>query len=221
MKTVICMIMNSLLTSSLSAGIIFESGTLGQVDIPRINVSAQEVLGLSVNEGVFSGVRFELTELVRTSKVGGHFVGPFGDENTFFGAIVSLTDANDFPDSRDLSTNDVLANTMLTFPESSAEVRGDLRLTLQPGWYALVFGSGLFGASGRGAAVRNNLDINNPSYIISQQVIPGDGWINLEVFPIEPEGNLRFVVEGAIIPEPSTQILLGMTLSIVSLLLRK
>ena len=121
----------------------------------------------------------------------------------------------------DLSTNDVLANTMLTFPESSAEVRGDLRLTLQPGWYALVFGSGLFGASGRGAAVRNNLDINNPSYIISQQVIPGDGWINLEVFPIEPEGNLRFVVEGAIIPEPSTQILLGMTLSIVSLLLRK
>jgi hypothetical protein len=36
-------------------------------------------------------------------------------------------------------------------------VAGSLRLTLQPGWYALVFGSGRFGATGDGGSFNNNI----------------------------------------------------------------
>jgi hypothetical protein len=88
--------------------------------------------------------------------------------------------------------------TTLTFPEPSAEVFGNLQLRLDPGWYALVFGSGLFGATGRGAAVLNNPDIGDPSYIAFQPG-PGFGWDNLSSL----FRNFRFVVEGRVVPEPS------------------
>jgi hypothetical protein len=63
-----------------------------------------------------------------------------------------------------------------------------------------VFGSGLFGSTAEGAAIRNNPDIGNPMYIGWQ---PGSvtGWNNL-MNPIFR--NHRFVVQGNIVPEPST-----------------
>ncbi|MCH8840377.1 MAG: hypothetical protein IH831_06800 [Planctomycetes bacterium] len=77
-----------------------------------------------------------------------------------------------------------------------------MSLELQAGWYAVVFGSGLFGTSGKGAAVRNGEDLDNPSFFSWQPGALGDGWFDLDVFPPEFSGNLRFVVEGTIIPEP-------------------
>ena len=91
-----------------------------------------------------------------TTRIGGHFVGGFS-ETDFFGAIVGLTDSLDFPDSLDLSTPDVISASTLTFPDTSDEVFGGLSVNLQPGWYALVFGSGLFGTDGRGSAPKNNI----------------------------------------------------------------
>ncbi len=171
---------------------IFESGSLGPTGIPR-----GVVPGANVSSTVFNGVRFQLTQPVATSQIGGHFVGSPGTTDTFFGAIVALSNENDFPDSGNLSTDDVLGSTVISFPEPSAEVFGNLDLSLNPGWYALVFGSGLFGASGDGAMPLNNPDIGTPSYIGFQ---PGAGWGNL-INPIFR--NYRFVVQGSIVPEPS------------------
>ncbi len=179
------------------ADILFESGALGPTGIPQGSVAAT-----NITPHVFTGVRFELTQPVITTQVGGHFVDRAN--GTFFGAIVELDDQNDFPNSGNLLTPDVLGTATLTFPNPSSEVFGNLNLSLDAGWYALVFGSGLFGTSGDGAAPMNNPDIGSPAYIAFQ---PGSafGWVNISTFR-----NHRFVVTGSVVPEPST-IALGVS----------
>ncbi|MEM8947193.1 MAG: hypothetical protein AAGD11_18610 [Planctomycetota bacterium] len=185
--------------------ILFESATLGQTGLEQFSVPAT-----NVTPNVFTGVRFELTQPVRTSQVGGHFVGRDGGD--FFGAVVALDDASDFPDSGDLTSSDVLGHAELTFPTLSDEVFGDLDLTLQPGFYALVFGSGLFNTNGDGAATRNNTDSSNPIYIGYQ---PGADWFNLsDLSDAILFVDHRFVVKGAIVPEPSTIVLVLVALSL-------
>ncbi len=193
----------------VSAATLFESGTLGPTGVTWDDLLAETVGGTNVKDVVFTGVRFELTQSVVTTQIGGHFLqrpgsDPQGD-GSFFGAIVALSDANDFPDSGDLSTPDVLGSTLLSFPDPSDEVFGNLALTLNPGWYSLVFGSGLFNATANGVALRNNPDIGGPAYIAFQ---PGSGWFNLTDLSdaILFVGH-RFVVSGNLIPEPSSAVL--------------
>ena len=179
------------------AAIIYESGTLGTTGVAHGTTG-----GTNINPFVYAGVRFELTRPVVTSQVGGHFVAFTG--GTFFGAIVKLDGPNDFPDSGNLSTPDVFGATTLTFPALSAETYGDLTLPLSPGWYALVFGSGLFGTNGWGASVRNAPDIGDPG-VIAFQPNSGFDWSNYSV----SDANGRYVVLGNVVPEPSV---IGLTI---------
>ena len=187
-------------TLPANAATIFESGTLGPVGVTWQSAINGEVQGSSVSPNVFSGVRFELASPTRITQVGGHMFSPNGGD--FFGAIVALDNGNDFPDAGDLSTPDVLGTTLLDFPIDSEEVIGDLSLSLEPGWYALVFGSGLFEATGAGGMPLNNPGIGLPEYIAYQR---NAGWGNL-LNPIFR--NFRFVVRGTVVPEPSSIVLL-------------
>lgn len=189
----VCAVLSQALSSR--AALIYESGTLGETGIPWSDLENGTVPGTNVNNYVFTGVLFELTQPVITTQVGGHFVG--SNNGTFFGAIVALDDADDFPNSDDLSTSDVLGATTLIFPDPSKEVFGDLELQLETGWYALVFGSRLFGTFGGGGAVRNGSDIRNPTYIVS--IPDGTGWHDIS-FSLP---NHRFVLKGQIVPAPS------------------
>jgi len=203
--------------ATINAATIFESGTLGPTGLTFDDFGgATAPSGSGVNPIVFSGVRFELSQPVLTTRVGGHFVIKPNAEDSFFGAIVQLDSVTDFPNSGDLSTTDVLGKTLLTFPESSTDVFGDLTLSLNPGWYALIFGSGLFGATGSGGAVLNNPDIGSPSYI---GFVPGvSGWIEVAP-PFGPFENYRLVIEGTIVPEPNT-LTLGTALLAMTFLMR-
>lgn len=176
--------------------VLFESGTLGATGISESDVISQAVPGTNVSDVVFIGSRFELHVPAQTTQVGGHFVNAEG--GTFFGAIVQLDDEMDLPDSEDLAAADVLGSTQITFPQQSREAFGNLDLLLSPGWYAVVFGSGLFGTTSNGLSVRNGIDIGSPSYISLQ---PGSafGWND---FSIQP--NHRLVVMGVPVPETST-----------------
>jgi len=197
-------------TTDTAADIIFESGTLGPTGISFGDAGSGTAPGGSgVTANVFSGVRFQLSKPVKITRVGGHFVDDTRTDSTFFGALARLESDTDFPDSGDLSTPDVVGETTLAFPDPSTEVFGDLELLLEPGWYALVFGSGLFGATGSGAAVLNNPDIRSPSYIAHQT---GSGWLELSTLP-GPFRNFRLVVEGIVIPEPSSLALVLLTIS--------
>jgi hypothetical protein len=184
-----------ILSSTATAAMLFESGTLGVTNITKGQVLSQTVLASNVAHFNYVGARFEITQHSMARRIGGHFVGGF-DSDSFFGAIVRLTDSVDFPDSDDLSTSDVLGTTQLRFPHPSDEVFGGLSVPLEPGWYAVVFGSSLFGTTGRGGAVRNGLDLLAPSYIAWQ---PFEGWFEMSSFFT----NHRFIVEGDYVAEPS------------------
>ena len=69
------------------------------------------------------------------------FYRRFDASPEFFGALVALSGPNDFPDSGDLSTSDVLGVSVLAVPRPSDEVSAALDVALTPGWYALVVAS--------------------------------------------------------------------------------
>ena len=199
----------------VSADTIFESGTLGPTGFSRTDVTNLPVPATNIKDVVFAGVRFELEHPVQTEAIGGHFVA--SSPGTFFGAIVSLDDENDFPDTGDLTTSDVLGHSLLTYPVLSDEVFGELSLSLDAGWYALVFGSGLFDTTTNGVTIRNGADIGDPTYIGHQ---PGSGWFNLaDLSDAINFVDHRFLVVGHVIPEPNSLGLL-MTSSLCFLLRR-
>jgi hypothetical protein len=183
----------------VSGAILYESGTLGPTGVTWEQVTTDQTLGVNVSPIVYGGVRFRLNSPVATTYVGGHFVGRPDAGDSFFGAIIQLDGDSDFPNSTNLSTSDVRGTTLLTFPDVSGEVFGELDLLLEPGWYALVFGSGLFNSTGAGASLRNNTDIGAPDYIGVQL---GSGWGERA-----SQDGKRFFVLGNIVPEPSGLIL--------------
>ena len=150
--------------------------------------------------------RFEVTERTSLSKVGGAFGILPGDTLTVFAAIVALADSNDVPNSLNLSTSDVLGTTLIPFTSATALYTGSIQLTLDPGWYALQFGSGAFGAS--------NIPFPPPSMLVRHTVdlAPGqstfvsvqEGHPTLAAGVYEFASPYRFYVEGTAVPEPSS-----------------
>jgi hypothetical protein len=109
--------------------------------------------GLVVSSQFYSGWRFEVTNgPVQTVRLGGHF---YQGSGSMFGAIVQLSGPSDNPDNFDLSTPDRLGTTTVPLPPSGGSnvAQGDLGLTLQNGWYLVVFGLGNFGATASSATM--------------------------------------------------------------------
>jgi hypothetical protein len=190
-------------TAQLMHGaMLFESSVLGPTGITKDQVLAQDAPALNVASFNFVGARFELVETSVVTRIGGHFVGGFVD-SSFFGSIAKLDNENDFPNSGDFLTPDVVAIAILSFPNPSAEAYGATSTVLEPGWYAVIFGSQLFGATGRGAILRNGANIGAPSYFHWQ---PSNGWFEFDpVF-----GDMRLVVEGYPIAEPNGALFAGL-----------
>jgi hypothetical protein len=185
--------------SRSDAGGIFQSGALGPTGVLWEDVNSQSVPSTNVDPDVFIGARFYIAAPVITTRIGGHFIGhPFNTSPEFYGAIAALTAADDFPDSIDLTTPDVRGETILSFGNPSSVSFGDLALNLQPGWYALIFGSGLFGTHSYGNAVRDGTDFGVQSYFAWDR--NAGVWHELD----KSVSNHYVVVEGAFIPEPSS-----------------
>ncbi|MCA9198488.1 MAG: tandem-95 repeat protein, partial [Planctomycetales bacterium] len=148
-------------------------------------------LATSINDTNYYGVRFEVTETIQVDRVGGNFqfisgTGPFA-------AIVQLDGPTDFPDSENLSTPDVLATTVVPVAyQQDGDVRGDIDVTLQPGWYAVMFGTGAFGSTGITNLLLNNVPNGNQTFIHSQPTVPR--FLTPTAFSGVP--NARFVIEG-------------------------
>ncbi|MEX0641965.1 MAG: Ig-like domain-containing protein, partial [Pirellulales bacterium] len=111
------------------------------------NPSAGAGGGSSISPTQFLAARFQVTSPTTTGRLG----GLFGGQGTGFAALVALTGPDDFPDSFDLSTPDVLGHSTLTFPNGNTLfVSAPLEVPLSPGWYSIVYGTGLFGTDGQG-----------------------------------------------------------------------
>ena len=99
----------------------------------------------SANDDFFRGITFEVQRTTDISKVGAFMEG----SGTVFAAIAETDGLFSAPNPSDLS-GDVIATGFidLTGATDGADRMVELDATLQPGTYALLFGSGRFGASG-------------------------------------------------------------------------
>jgi hypothetical protein len=163
--------------------------------------------GATINADIFLGWRFQLTDTLQVTDIGGHLISypNVGDEK-IFGAIVSLNRPNALPQGNPFQSGEVLASTSFNAGFPSSDTTVPLSITLNPGNYALVFGSGLFGASGEGALPDLPIDppfIPKELYLIWDNSSWREGAIN----------GGRFVVKGELstsTPVPEPTCLLGL-----------
>jgi hypothetical protein len=157
-RSIIAVVLLALSSATgVQADTLYESATLGP--------TGTAPGGLEVSSPQFVGSRFFVSGTPTTTRVGGHLYEtqfqPLGNHQ-IFGALVALAGPTDVPDSFDLSTPDVLGSTLLTLQPLSNDVSAPLQVSLTPGWYAVIFGSGQFGATGHGAFTYNNTPVGNP-----------------------------------------------------------
>jgi len=182
------------------ANTIFETATTGQ--LCEITHSTSQI----ISSDRFLAVNFEITETTTIGSIGGHIIDRSGTHSPVFGAIVALSGPEDTPDSTDLSTSDVVGATLLVPRDRSDNLLGELVIELSPGWYALVLGSGLFGATGFAGAVTTNTS-DGVSQIYS--VDPSDGSTSVEppgmrLFVNSPTTPIFRVIADASTPLPGT-----------------
>ncbi len=148
-----------------------------------------------VQDGHLVGAAFTLTQATAITGIGGQFGGfPSG---TIFGAIVPLASISDYPaaDSEDLASI-AIAHTVFAVTNSAPEdVIAPIAATLQAGTYAVIFGSGQFGADGWAGLGEQNSDIGTPTLF---QTVFDDTW------QPESDGGIRILVQGSAVPEPAS-----------------
>jgi hypothetical protein len=145
------------------------------------------------------GSRFHIDAPVDVTSIGGHMIGEVG---TFYGAIVELDAPGALPVGNPLDPSEVLAYGTFSYSSifPSTDFRMALSISLDPGDYAVVFGSGVFGTDGIGGMPHaGQSDLPGASYITWGDTT---GWYNTT------STGMRFVVEGTVIPEPSTALVL-------------
>lgn len=183
----------ALLAQPASAATVYESASYTGDDTGEYIVQA----GRSI------GAAFSLSQATNITGIGAQFGGfPSG---TIFGAIVSLSDLSAHPagDPSDLDAID-LAHTVFSVPTATAiDMLTPLSVTLAAGDYAVIFGSGQFGASGWAGLGDLNDTIGSP---VMFQTLFDNTWQK------QSSSGIRIFVEGTpaagAVPEPATWALL-------------
>ncbi|MHC4345251.1 MAG: hypothetical protein ACYSUP_11260, partial [Planctomycetota bacterium] len=155
---------------------IHESATLGWTGVWA---------GYLLDITQFTGSRFHVSHQVEVTKIGGHMAGS-GD---FFGAIISLSGSGTLPQGSPFSEAEVVASVVFTPSSPSTDYRTSLSVVLDPGYYALVFGSGELGAYGGSGWMAYEMQENLPgsSYFF---------WDGSKWHHTNPDPPPRLVVEG-------------------------
>jgi hypothetical protein len=186
---------------------LFESGSPEWVGPGMIGA---DYLGYTIGRDQLIGFRFQVSAPVLTSAVGANvFTNPFSDDTAFM-SLVRLTGPNDMPDSTDLSTSDVLKSVVISpLQPYPTVVQHALEQRLDPGWYAVVVGAGLFGASDPNFPGVANLTFN-PSH---PEVDRPDAFVRSGLFwgAVSLQGGYVFAAgrSNPAIPEPTTVLLFG------------
>jgi hypothetical protein len=133
----------------------------------------------------FLGATFNVAANESLTSVGGNFTA-FGDGGTLFAAVLS-------------SSGDMLAET--TFTPLGGDQSVTLSAALAAGSYTVVFGSGLFGATGSSGLVASQSPIGTPSFVQYGGVLA-----NAQAFT---DDTLRVTMVTSPVPEPAPVLLAG------------
>lgn len=169
--------------TAVAQTVVLQSGTMG---VPGA------LGGVSVSTNQFVGWRFSIAAPLAVDRVGGHLIG-YGDGDIFV-ALVALSSINDFPVGPPFTSQEIMATTTFAPPGVSDDVRTPLAARLAPGSYAIVFGTGLFGAVGNGAVVNFNGQEDIPPTTISSYIFWGV--VDPPVWRTNLNSRMHFVVEG-------------------------
>ncbi len=144
MVTLVLFTLDVVLISSDVVGqpVVLESAELG---------ATGRIGGTSISESQFVGWRFEIGQPLAVERVGGHMLSFPDAPGDIFAAIVELQSIDSVPIGAPFTEEEIVATTTFRPPFPSDEVLVPFSATLLPGSYALVFGTGLFGATGEGA----------------------------------------------------------------------
>jgi hypothetical protein len=148
-----------------------------------------------IDSSRYLGAVFTVTATESLTAIGGNFT-LYGDGNSIFGAIVPVV-GGALPG--DVASTAV-AETLFTPAggEQSAAISG----VLTPGTYAVVFGSGLFGATGSSGLVSGQAALGAPSFV----QYGGDGSLTASAFG---DDTLRMTVSATTVPEPASALMIA------------
>ncbi|MGB8369057.1 MAG: hypothetical protein ACLPYZ_10435 [Limisphaerales bacterium] len=156
--------------------VYFKSADLGETN---------QMAGREISAQQYLGHRFRVRETVQVKAVGGHFAF----SSSFFAAIVRLPNMSSFPKGAPFTSDELVAYTVCSIgSDPSQDYVFPLSVTLRPGYYALVFGAGLYGTGFYGPVMPgNNIGVIRPSYIQWN----GSQWEDPGIYGVNP---YRFVV---------------------------
>lgn len=135
--------------------------------------------GTSISNTQFAGTRFEVAKTARVDRVG---MWGFGGTGTLFAAILRLPNGDALPPQVNSQAfqDSLVASTLIQLPGARDAYYGDFDdVELTPGHYALIFGSGILGASGNTAMLWIDED---------SMVLPGSlFWQNGSSWRLDPD----------------------------------
>jgi hypothetical protein len=194
--------------------VLLESATLGATGLNW---------GTSITEAQLVGWRFEIDAPLQVEAIGGHLLGiPAVGNGQIFGALIRLASIDVFPAGDPFTPEETVATVVFQPAFPSTELLVPLAVALEPGAYALVFGSDLFGATGNGAIPNASDQADIPPTTIDSYIfygVPGSGQDPIWRGPLASQ--MRFLVSGTT-PAPvpalgpaglgTLSVLLGLTL---------
>jgi hypothetical protein len=184
---------------------LYQSSTLNPAALGEDNTFALQGDGTTAGDGFFGGslffgADFSVTQTVTISGIGAMFAdtaqqsqsGSQGN-GSIFGAIVQVDPATGLPTQPVESLASIVLGHVVFTPVTDGDTTAPLSLVLQPGTYGVVFGSGLFGATGVADLLAGNNPVGSPSIFVN----------NFAPFAADPsDTDVRLFVNA--VPEPGS-----------------
>jgi len=190
-------------TDLAQADIIYESATLGQVGLTG-GIAVAAGYDDYIDTDCYAGARFHIDYEAQVTAIGGHFLHGYGNTGSLFGAILPLSGPGMMPSIPPFDFSNVIASTVFVPDRPSSDYRTPLAVTLQPGDYALIFGSNALGAADGIMAIMadGQQRLEGGDLILAET---GGGW-----FAEQTGLPARFVVEGTVnVPEPASAAMMA------------
>jgi hypothetical protein len=107
--------------------------------------------GFSVGTNIFHGTTFRFTDRVQVSALGIH--GHSFPASSIFSSLYKVNTPDSAPDV--VNDTNLLGSTLINMATGAdADRSGPLSLTLEPGWYSLLAGTGRYGATAANSQIK-------------------------------------------------------------------